>query len=832
MVGLVLVSHSRPLALAVQELVRSMSGQTLPLAIAAGAGENHSELGTDAVEISEAIISVQSPDGVLVLMDMGSAILSSQTALDLMEEKDRQNVRFCSAPFVEGAVASGVTANLGAPLDAVYAEALAALKSKVAALADDHTPDIASPEGAKPVAVSHAPVRTVQLVIQNAHGLHARPAARLIKETKPFAAEITVRNLTNQRGPVSVKSLSSLASLEILHGHKIEVAASGFDAAAALEKIEALARDGFGESLVNDSPRAGRKTKPPIESSEPIPVSDGLAIGPGFFLRESILEVPQNTIEDVAGEIARLKKAVTAAEEILKIRQAKMAASIGKEQAAIYEAQSLALSDPELIGNAIEIISDKRTNAAAAWAKANQQIVDRYRALEDPYLRERAADIADAGRQVLECLGLKASGISLPKEPSILIADDLTPQQVSGLGKDSVLGVILLDGGPTAHSSILLKALGLPAVVQARSALPSFDQPGPLAFDGTTGKIWTSLTPELVAELKNRQAEQQREAFEQSLASAQPGATLDGHRVQVFANIGQVTDAAAANQSGAEGVGLLRTEFLFLNRETAPTEEEQIQALRAIASPFKHNPIIVRTLDIGGDKEVSYLQMPAETNPFLGVRALRLCFQHEELFATQLRAILRAGEGLDFKIMFPMVADLADLTRARACLEEAHVALEKEGLSHLWPVEVGIMIEIPSAALQAEALAEQADFFSIGTNDLTQYVLAADRGNPDLGAYQDPLHPSVLRLIDLVVRGARQRNRLVAVCGEAASDELASLVLVGLGVEELSGAAAKIPRLKATLKRYKLEALRRLATQALECRSAAEVRKLAREICG
>jgi multiphosphoryl transfer protein len=273
-------------------------------------------------------------------------------------------------------------------------------------------------------------------------------------------------------------------------------------------------------------------------------------------------------------------------------------------------------------------------------------------------------------------------------------------------------------------------------------------------------------------------------------------------------------------------VGLLRTEFLFLDRTSAPSEEEQYVSLRAIADRMKGKPLIVRTLDAGGDKDLPYLHLPGEDNPFLGVRASRLSVSHEEIFDTQLRAILRAGHERDMRIMFPMIASLADLTRASECLEKVHRQLEKNGVSHLWPVKTGIMIEIPSAALLAEAMAEQADFFSIGTNDLTQYTMAADRGNPGLAPYHDALDPSVLRLISMVVEGARKHDRLVAVCGEAASDERAAAVFVGLGVQELSMARSKIPHLKACLRRQSFAGLQRLAYSALHCHTAAEVRLL------
>jgi phosphocarrier protein FPr len=833
MVGLVLVSHSRPLAVAVQELVRSMTGPALPLAIAAGAGENHAELGTDAVEILEAIRSVRGDAGVLVLMDMGSAILSSETALDLMDESERANIRFCSAPFVEGAVAAGVTANLGASLDDVQNEALGALTQKQAALKDGPSAGTSAPP-ARPKPAEAA--RTLRLTVRNAHGVHARPAARLIAALKPFAAEITVRNLSNSREAASARSLSALALLEILQDHEIEVAATGPDAEAALRKIGELARAGFGEPLPSgkspatiDPPSAGKK------SGGPISLSDGLAVGPVRFLRAASFDVPRTTVDEPATEIARLRQAVATVQSALEKRGAQMAGQVGGENAEIFRAQIEALHDPALIDAAIRAISTEHPNAARAWFDAYRPMVERYAALSDSYLRERAADLADIGGQVLEQLGLAPKEGAALREPAILVADDLTPRQVSALDRKTVLGVVLLDGGPTAHASIILRALGVPAMIQARGVLDraNLRDGDILAFDGATGKIWPAPKDSLLADLRRRQDQQRAKRIADEQAAARPGATLDGRRIEIFANIGHAGEAAQAARAGAEGVGLLRTEFLFLHRVTAPGEDEQVQALRDVACSFGDRPVVVRTLDIGGDKEVAYLRLPHEDNPFLGVRALRLCLRHEELFATQLRALLRAAHHHPhLKIMFPMVADIDDLRRARVCLEKAHIDLQREAVPHRWPVEAGIMIEIPSAALQAEFLAEAADFFSIGTNDLTQYTLAADRGNPDLGAYQDALHPSVLRLIDLVVRGAEKYHRPVAVCGEAAADEAAALVLAGLGVTELSVSAVRIPRLKAALRAHKFGALRELATAALACQSAAEVRKLIGKIGG
>ena len=809
-----------------------MTGSSLPLAIAAGAGDDHKELGTDAVEIAEAIVSVKSPDGVLVLMDMGSAILSSETALDLLDESVRANVRFCAAPFVEGAVASGVTANLGAPLDEVYSEAIASLKQKQTALNGNH-PAEAPAAKAKTNDQARTAIETLRVTVKNEHGLHARPAARLIKESRLYRADITVRNVSNERGPVSVRSLSGLASLEILRDNEIEFAASGDDARDALKKIAALVEGGLGDDLPAEArgviakrtyatPGVARKN-----ASHPVGIGGGVVFGRGMYLGAGKIEVPQDKVKDVAAEVERLRTAVASAQESLEKRRVVMQAAVGEKDAGIYEAQIVALQDPELVDNAALLIRGEKINAALAWDRANREIVARYEALSDPYLRERAVDLEDVGRQVLESLVGK-SARRLPTEPCILIADNLTPQEVSQLNPKLVRGVILLDGGATAHSSILLRALGLPAIAQARSEFVDVDltHPVPLALDGTSGQIWLDPSADFISELDVRQAALRKREEEERRTSLLPAATTDGHLVDIFANIGDLSEVDAALQAGAEGVGLLRTEFLFLDRTSAPSEEEQYVSLRAIADRMKGKPLIVRTLDAGGDKDLPYLHLPGEDNPFLGVRAIRLSFSHEEIFDTQLRAILRAGHERDMRIMFPMIASLADLDHATECLEKVHRELEKKGIPHIWPVKTGIMIEIPSAALLAEAMARQADFFSIGTNDLTQYTMAADRGNPGLSSYHDALHPSVLRLINMVVEAARKHNRMVAVCGEAASDERSAAIFVGLGVKELSLSSAKIPHLKACLRRQSFSALQKLAYSALHCHTAAEVRGL------
>jgi phosphoenolpyruvate-protein phosphotransferase len=387
--------------------------------------------------------------------------------------------------------------------------------------------------------------------------------------------------------------------------------------------------------------------------------------------------------------------------------------------------------------------------------------------------------------------------------------------------------VILLDGGRTSHSAILLRTLGIPAVAQARQALAGSGVTDGtiLAFDGATGEVWPAPDAARLDELRRA-----KEAFDQTRArhleaSRQQAVTRDGHRVEIFANVTTADEARAALRAGAEGVGLLRTEFLFLHRDSAPGEDEQVAAIEPVIDAMDGRPVIVRTLDAGGDKELGYLGLPREANPFLGVRALRVSLRHPELFRTQLRALLRAGSGRDLRIMFPMVTEPGEFLKAREALEAAHDSLLRENVPHAWPVETGIMMEVPSAALLAEPLARDVSFFSIGTNDLTQYTLAADRGNPALGEFQDALHPAVLQLVRRIVEAAHRHGRMVSVCGEAAGDPQSALAFTALGVDELSMSPPGIPKIKAAIRGVDYRELQSLGEQLPGLQNTTEVRE-------
>ena len=835
MVGLVLVSHSRALASAVQELVVSMSGSQLPIAIAAGTGPERAELGTDAVEILDGINSVMSEAGVLVLLDIGSAILSAETALGFLDDAQRQKVRLCGAPFVEGAVAAGVLATLGASLDQVSREAQKALRHKAEHL---HASAEDRDDSQRDETISSDPFFATNVVVRNPHGLHARPAAEFIRSSAKFNSEILVRNLTNGKGPASAKSMSALAAIEILQGHEIQLAARGSDAGSALTELKDRIEAGLGETLQPATLQKVVATAPAdrVTTFGAVPVSPGIAIGAIFLAETTHAEIPVEKVSDTRKEREKLRRAIEAAKAELARDEMTLRESLGEEEAEIFRAQALILEDPELLEASERAIGHSHQNAAVAWQGSYQAAAAAYRGLSDEYLRQRAADVEDIGHRVLEALGIQRRQVPHLPKPGILVAEDLTPAEVAGLPRESVLGIICLQGGRTSHAAILLRARGIPAIAKAktlfdREAVRPVNGTTTAAFDGESGRLWFNPSAEELQELQSRKEAREQETARVAHLSHEPAITIDGHTVEVFANLGHAAEAADALNSGAEGVGLFRTEFLFLNRNNVPDEDEQFADLRALKEAMDQRPVVIRTFDIGGDKPVPALNLPSEANPFLGVRAIRLCLERRELLRTHLRAILRAAHGGNFRIMFPMITDPRELHEARTEIEGVHAALDNEEKAHAWPIPLGLMIEVPSAGILIEQLARSVDFFSIGTNDLTQYVLAADRGNPSLAQFHDALHPAVLRLISRITRAAHEQGKHVGVCGEAASDPVAASLFIGLGIDELSLAPAFIPKIKESIRRIARRDMEGLAAEAQELATAADVRALIRTKC-
>ena len=828
MVGLVIVSHSRALADALVGLLRQVAAVDLPVAVAAGIGEDRNEFGTDAVQIMESIQSVYSDAGVVVLMDLGSAVLSAKLALELLPPEMAAKVRLCGAPLVEGAVAAAVQIGLCDDIDAICREANAALLPKREQLGEE------SGGSNAPTPVPDEAAESITLTLTNLHGLHARPAAKFVQTAARFMANVTVTDLTNGKGPVSARSLNAIATLGAIENHQIRISASGEEAKLVLAALKVLIEDNFGEApataTVEQQPTQIEKMMPESGALKAVPISEGFALAPLFKYQAQRPPIPTHPAENPEAEWTRLQAALETTNREISMLARRMKQSIGSSEGAIFDAHLLILQDPDLIQQARAGIDERHENAAFAWNAAITAAAESYRALDDPYLQQRAADVEDVGAQVLyTMMNHKARTPIAFEEPVILYAADLTPTETSQLDMNMVRGIITAGGGPTSHSAILSRALGIPAVAGTGTTLDRHPGGALTGLNGFTGEIWLDPSPEIQAAIQTHRTEWLASREKLLQTSQQLAHTKDGKRVEVFANIGGVNDARAAVQNGAEGVGLLRTEFLFLTRETAPSEEEQMGILREIFETMgAERPITIRTLDVGGDKELPYIQLPEEPNPFLGVRALRLSLSRPDLFLTQLRAILRAADGYPCRMMFPMVADVEEIRKARTWVEKAHAELSDEQRSHAWPVELGIMVEIPSAALLAPVLAREVDFFSIGTNDLTQYTLAAERGNPALYHLADGLHPAVLRLVDEVVEASHQAGKWTGICGELGGDPEATPILVGLGVDELSLNPAGIPRIKSVIRDITMEAAREIAKAALQCQTSAEVRELVR----
>lgn len=821
MIGIVLVSHSKALALAVRDLVAQMVGPDFPLAVAAGVGDDFAEIGTDAVHIYEQLQPFCAGDGAVVLMDLGSAVLSAQTAVELLEGDGvvdvAAKIRLVSAPLVEAAVAAAVQAKAGADLDAVVAEAVAALAPKQAQLGD-------VPAAAPPAVAAAEPSAALELetTIANPNGLHARPAAQLVQALAGFDADIQLSNLTLGRGLASVRSLTAVALVQARRGDRVRFTLRGAEAAQAAERLRAMVADHFGEAAQVAQGAAAPPAAPPPETGKPVGAADGVAVGRLLPLAAAVPVVAEAPPSSPEQELARLDAAL-----LQVAAELRRPAGLDPVAAAIFAAQALVLDDPAVVEPVRARLRAGGVAARAAWEEQMTMVAASYDGLDDPYLRARAADLRDVARRVARALAGAGGAVAIaPQPPAVLLTDELLPGEAMACRPGAVLGVLARRGSPTAHAAIILRGLGIPMVVGVdAAALAGAELVG---LDGGSGEIWVdppaAVAADIVARAQVRAG--RRAAFD--AGRHRPAVTSDGTRVEVLANVGNSADALAAVENGAEGVGLLRTELVYLSFQSLPSEDQQVEALADVLGPLGPGPVVVRTPDIGADKPAPYLPAKAEQNPFLGVRGVRLSLRHPEFFASNLRAILRAGLGRELWIMVPMVTTPDEMARTRRLLEAAHDELLLRDVAHAWPVRLGMMVEVPAAALSAESFTGWADFFSVGTNDLTQYVLASERGNGDLAALADAAHPAVLRLIRDLCATADAVGCHVSVCGDAASDPVTAALLVGAGVRSLSVRPNQTGTIKAHVRQWSRAQLAELLGQALAAADAGVVRHMVR----
>ena len=659
---------------------------------------------------------------------------------------------------------------------------------------------------------------SVEAAVGGAHGLHARPATAFVEAAKGFDAEVTVRHGART---ANGKSLAALLKLGARANARLRISARGPEAEAALVVLKRLVEEPEEEEIRLAGPAHGWAPRSAGATVLGLAASPGLAIGPLRLLRQRKIVV-ERCAKDPARERERLNEAIAAARAELQELYRDVKEKSGPAGAAIFLAHAEFLSDPDLAGRAERRIAEGES-AGWAWQEAIGAEADALAKLDDPLLAGRATDLRDVGTRVLRRLaGVIEEEPELPAVPVILLAEDLTPSDAAALDPARVMGFCTSGGGPTSHAAIIARSLGIPAVVGAGPAALNQPDGARAVLDGDNGYLYVDPSEEDLLAARTAQGSLADLRDAEHRTRYEPALTTDGFRIEVVANTGLTHEAAQAVEAGGEGIGLMRSEFLFLERDAPPSEDEQYEAYKGAVEALQGLPLIVRTLDIGGDKAVPYLDMPAEENPFLGVRGIRLCLAHPELFKTQLRAIFRAAAHGPIKIMYPMIAGLADLRAALAVTEEVRAELGAE------KVEVGIMIEVPSAVMMASELAAAVDFFSIGTNDLTQYVLAMDRGHPRLARQADGLHPAVLRMIDQTVRATEGRQTWVGVCGGVAGEPLGAVILIGLGVTELSVAIPSIAAIKARVRNVSMRDARALAQRALACDSAEAVRALVR----
>jgi phosphoenolpyruvate-protein phosphotransferase/dihydroxyacetone kinase phosphotransfer subunit len=818
MVGIVIVSHSATLASGLEELINQMVQGRVPLAVTGGIDDPENPIGTDAFKVQAAIESVYSDDGVVVLMDLGSALLSAEMALEFLSPEQREKVYLCPAPLVEGALAAAVQASVGGTAEQVIAEAQGALAAKI-----EQIGGVVPEPSTAGLPQQAGETIELTLTVENPLGLHARPAARFVSIANRYPSS-DIRVLKGDRS-ANAKSINQVATLGVRQGDSITVTASGQSAGEALAAIKALADDNFGDKETEPAPAAAGQAAQTATNNQlaGIPASPGVAVGPVVQFRARLPQVETVTGCDPAAEWSRLRAAIAAAGDDLQAVIARMTRQAGASEAAIFEAHALLLKDPDLLESVKQRLDAQRINAESAWLQVIEETADRFRAIEDSYMRARAADVLDVGRRVLDRLaGSQPVEFSL-SEPSIVVAVDLNPSDTARLDPALVLGICTELGGATSHSAILARALGIPAVVGVDGAAAALPEGALIGLDGGQGLIWPQPGEAEIRELSGRREAWLDEQRRQKESGREPAVTLDGLRVEIGANIGGANDVPVALEFGAEGVGLLRTEFLFLQRETPPTEDEQYEVYRTIAELMGERLVIVRTLDIGGDKPVPFVDLDPEDNPFLGLRGIRLCLAYPDLFTTQIRAILRASAAGNFKLMFPMVGSVVEFRAARAVVDKVQKELRGAGIPYDEAMEIGIMVEVPSAVAVADQLAGEVDFFSIGTNDLTQYVMAADRGNARVSDLANALQPAVLRMVHQTVEQAHERGIWVGMCGELAGNPLATPLLVGLGLDELSMSAPQIPAVKEVIRGLTDSQAEEIALRVLKLDSAEAV---------
>ncbi len=797
MVGIVIVSHSKMLAEGVKELADQMSQNKVAIVAAGGFDDESNPIGTDPFKIKEAIELLSDSDSILVLMDIGSAVMNAELALDLVDEDLQRKTLLCEAPLVEGAIAAAAQAMSGADIKAVANEARNGLLGKQSLL--------------QPVEENKSEIdmeqvnfdKEIEITVPNQLGLHARPSVKLVELVNKF--NVTVMVSTKNKPFVEAGSMSQVGTLGAKKGDILLFRVKGNQATDFELALLNFTKENFGDPLITTSPKISNDQAKKVSTNNNelagIGVSIGIAIGKAKLLKNVTIEVKKEKVEDTLLEISKLRSAIDIILNQFKEIQQKTLRLYGKEDAEIFDFHIFMLNDVKTLQQAEQIIHDEAVSAAYSWYTVYTNLENQYLNMDDTYLKERAADIVEIRNKVISEIESDLNNDIVLTEPAILIVDEIGPAQTLSLDTDMVLGIISMHGGETSHATILARSLGIPAITSVGKAINTIMENELLAMNGSTGSI--VLESEHPEEIKTLILEKQKEDIllrERFAKAKQPAVSVDGVEFKILANVSSPKEAKIAFDNGAEGIGLYRTEFLFMNRASAPSEEEQYAIYKQLCENMEGLPITIRTLDIGGDKQIGYLGIGEENNPFLGLRGIRYCLQNTTLFKTQLRALCRISADYQIKIMYPMVGVVEEVLSANELLREVQNDLKKEQIPFNENMQIGIMVEVPSVLFLIPQLAKEIDFLSIGTNDLTQYLLALDRENTNVSKYFSALHPSVLTAVQRIIRLANENNLDVSLCGELARNQKATKLLAGIGLRKFSMSSPAIPSIKEVVR--------------------------------
>lgn len=557
-----------------------------------------------------------------------------------------------------------------------------------------------------------------------------------------------------------------------------------------------------------------------------INVSPGVVFGKVLLVENNEINIDKKNIADIEAEVQRFSDAVEKSRQELIMVKEKALKDFGEDKAQIFETYLLVLDDPEFIDSTINKIKDEKVNAEYAFGEIRDSFITILESMDDSYMRERVADIKDVSNRILRyLLGLKYVDLSSLDSDVILVAHDLTPSDTAVMDKKRVLGFLTEIGGKTSHTAIMARSLEIPAVVGVKDITQTIKNGDFIIFNGENGEVTINPDNDTIEEYKKLKADYEKKKLELQALIGKETKTLDGKHIELVSNIGTPKDLDTLIKNDAEGVGLYRTEFLYMESDNAPTEEEQFESYKTVVEKLNPKPVVIRTLDIGGDKKLPYLKIEEEMNPFLGYRAIRICLDKKDIFKTQLRALLRAGVYGNLKIMFPMISNLQELLNAKAVLEEVKAELDEENVTYSKNIQVGMMIEVPSAAIISDILAKHVDFFSIGTNDLIQYTCAVDRMNEKISHLYSQFNPAVLRLIKLVIDNAHKEGKWVGMCGEAAGDRKMIPILLGLGLDEFSMSSISVLTARKFINSFKFDEAKAIAEKALQMQTDAEITK-------